>query len=187
MGNKVVLWGFLGGILLFVWGAISHMALGIYESSVRNLPGEESILPALQAAIPEAGFYFFPGMDPKNDAAAHKEWAEKMKSGPSGILVYRPRGAEAMSPHLFVTELLSNIAAVLVAAWLLSRATGLGFGGRVLFVTLLGLFAWLMVDVSYWNWYGFPTAYTLANFLDEVGGSFLVGCLLAWAFGPRPA
>jgi hypothetical protein len=187
MSKKVLLWGVLGGILLFAWGAISHMALGLYESSVKNLPGEETLLPALGAAIPEPGFYFFPGMDPNADAAAKAKWAEKMKNGPSGILVYRPRGAEAMSPRLLVTELISNVAAVLVAAWLLSLAPGLGFGGRVSFVTLLGLFAWLMVNVSLWNWYGFPTAYVLADFVDLVVGSLLVGLLLAWAFRPRAA
>jgi hypothetical protein len=187
MSKKVLLWGVLGGILLFVWGAISHMALGLYESSVKNLPGEETLLPALQSAIPERGFYFFPGMDKGADAAAQAKWAEKMKTGPSGILIYRPSGAEAMSPRLFVTELLSNIAAVLVGAFLLSQATGLGFGGRVLFMTLLGFFAWLMVNVSLWNWYGFPTAYLWADFVDMVVGSLLVGLLLAWAFRPRPA
>jgi len=188
MGKKVVLWGILGGVLLFVWGAVSHMALGLYDTSIRSLPGEETLLPAMQTAITAPGFYFFPGIDEKTaDEATKQKWMEKIKTGPTGILVYRPRGGEALSPRQLVTELLTNIAAILIAAWLLSQAPGLGFGGRVLFVTLLGLFTWLMVDVSYWNWYGFPTAYTLANFVDQVVGCLLVGLLLAWAFRPRAA
>jgi len=187
MAKKVVVWGVLGGILMFVWGAVSHMALGLYESSVHNLPSEETLLPALQAAIPEAGLYYFPGIDPKADETTRQRWTEKMGTGPSGILVYRPRGGEGMSPRLLSKELLSNIAASLVAAFLLAQTSGLAFGRRLLFVTLLGLFSWLMVDVSYWNWYGFPANYTIANLVDEVGSCLLVGLLLAWAFRPHPA
>ncbi len=51
--------------------------------------------------------------------------------------------------------------------------------GRVLFVTLLGIFGFATVSVPYWNWYGFPTDFTLAEAIDHVVGWFLAGLVLA--------
>jgi hypothetical protein len=36
--KKVILGGLLGGLVLFVWGAISHMALPFGEAGVRSMP-----------------------------------------------------------------------------------------------------------------------------------------------------
>jgi hypothetical protein len=55
-----------------------------------------------------------------------------------------------------------------------------GFGGRVVFVTLLGLFPLLSVDLPYWNWYRFPSAYTAAQFVEHLVG-YLVGGLVVAA------
>ena len=53
------------------------------------------------------------------------------------------------------------------------------YGARVGVVALLGLVAWLSIEVSYWNGYGFPTAYELAQLVDQVGGFACAGCVLA--------
>jgi hypothetical protein len=56
------------------------------------------------------------------------------------------------------------------------------FAGRVVFVTLLGLLPWLIVDFSNWNWYGFPLAYEIGQLLDQGPGALLAGIGLAWMF-----
>jgi hypothetical protein len=43
----------------------------------------------------------------------------------------------------------------------------------------MGLFGFLSILVSYWNWYGFPTDFTIGAVLDEVIGWFLAGLVLA--------
>ena len=48
-----------------------------------------------------------------------------------------------------------------------------GYLGRVLVVTAMGLFGFVSILVSYWNWYGFPTDFTIGAVLDEVIGWFL--------------
>ena len=37
----------------------------------------------------------------------------------------------------------------------------------------------LDVDVSYWNWYGFPVSYTIAQLVDHGIGYLLAGFVLA--------
>ena len=48
----------------------------------------------------------------------------------------------------------------------------MSFAGRVGFVTMAGVLAAIATNVSYWNWYGFPTNYTAAYMLIQVVGFF---------------
>jgi hypothetical protein len=87
-----------------------------------------------------------------------------------------------MSPRQLLTELGADIVLMLLAAFLLAQAAGaLGsFLGRAFFVAALSLFGWLDIHISYWNWYGFPTDYTLATLVDALVGYLLAGLVLAW-------
>jgi hypothetical protein len=38
----------------------------------------------------------------------------------------------------------------------------------------------VLVNLQYWNWYGFPGDYTFAALLDDVIGFTLVGMVVAW-------
>jgi hypothetical protein len=195
MNRRILLGGVLGGIMMFVWGALSHMVLGLGDASIRKIPNESAVLAVLRDNIREPGFYFFPGMgqtsgmSKEQSEAAQKEWFEKIRTGPNGILVYQPQGAEALSPKQLIIELCTNIAAGLLAALLLAFAVPSlpGYGGRVLFVTALGVLAVIMVNVPYWNWYGFPTNFTLCELADQVIGSALAGAVMAAIIKPAKA
>lgn len=138
----------------------------------------------MQENIREPGFYLFPGMEessgmtPEQKKAAEQNWMEKYRTGPHGILVFQPRGGQLQWVPLFLTELATNIVAGWIAAFLLAQTLA-GFGTRVLMVALLGLLASVVVDFSYWNWYGFPTEFLLASLADQVIGFTLAGLALA--------
>jgi hypothetical protein len=188
MVKRIVLAGFLGGVVLFLWGAASHMLLGLGEVGMASLPNDDRLIPAMKESISAAGLYMFPAMPESQDAASQAAWTEKVRSGPWGILVYHPEGTEPLSPRQLGVELLSNIVAAWIAAYLLSRARALaGFGARVVFVGLLGLLAGVAIDVSYWNWYGFPGSYALAAIADQTIGFTLAGLPIAALVRPSPA
>ena len=182
---RIILAGIVGGIIVFAWGAISHMALPVGEMGINNLPGEATLMPAMKDSITQPGFYMFPGM-PKNPTEADTNaWMEKYKSGPAGVLIYRPVGGEVMSPKQLGTEFASNLAAALIAAFILScvgrgvgRSTAIGFG--------LGVFAWLSIDVSYWNWYGFPFEMIMGSLIDQGIGWMAAGVAMGLGLGKRP-
>ena len=190
MNARTLLAGVVGGIVLFVWGAVSHMALDLGSVGVKVIPNEDPVLAVMRENIAEPGFYFIPGegMEPGTTPTPEQQerWNAKYRQGPTGILVYQPQGREPFDPMMFVVELASNIGAALIAAFLLSAAGSLtGFLTRVLFVTALGLFSWLDLSVSYWNWYGFPTDYSLGLLAQGVIGWALVGATLAAILKPR--
>jgi len=193
--GRIVLSGVVAGIVVFIWGAVSHMATPLGSIGIQSLPDDEAFSALMRQSIHTSGFFFFPAMPrhpgasrPEQDAAM-QAFAEKTRRGPVGIMVVRTNGIDPMSMNTFAMELISNILAAVVAAILLSM--GIGSAGlamlssRVFFVTMLGLFASLSIEVSYWNWYGFPTNYTLAQFVDQMAGWMFGGLVLGSMIKPR--
>jgi hypothetical protein len=77
-----------------------------------------------------------------------------------------------------VTELASTIVAAAVAAYLASLMAAPTMT-RAIAVSLLALFASLSIGASYWNWYGFPTAFVAAEACTELIGWLLGGLAIA--------
>jgi len=186
--GRVVLGGLVAGVVVFFWGAIAHMALPLGTIGIRQIPDEEGMLAAFRGRITSPGFYFFPGMDHSKTVSQSEKDAviAKINQGPTGILIIHPEGAEAMSPRQLGTELATNVVSALLAAWLLTNV-GAGYARRVLFVTLLGVFGFVTVNVPYWNWYGFPLDFTSAEAIDQIAGWFLAGLVLAAIVRPIKA
>jgi hypothetical protein len=65
---------------------------------------------------------------------------------------------------------------------LLAQTGIVTFGGRLGFVTAAGIMAAIATNVSYWNWWGFPTTYTASYIFIQVVGFFLVGLVAAIMF-----
>jgi hypothetical protein len=75
----------------------------------------------------------------------------------------------------FAKELLEAILVV----FLLAQTSISGFGGRVGFVLVAGILTAIGTNVSYWNWYGFPSVYTASYMLIQIVGFFVVGIVAA--------
>jgi hypothetical protein len=89
-------------------------------------------------------------------------------------------------PQLLAAELAGTLlAGLLGAAILLRRPLTVGHGA--LLGAGLGLFVWLSVTLSYWNWYGFPTAYALGEATDQTVGWLIGGAVIAMVGGRERA
>ena len=183
---RVVIAALLGGIVFFVWGAISHMVLPLGEMGLKSLPNEEPVMAALQQSIPESGLYFFPGMDMsrKRTPEEEKAWTARYAAGPIGLLVYHPSGEEPMSPKRFVTEFVTDLLAALAGAALLLLSVP-GLGRRLLFGFFLGFAAWFTLSVPQWNWYGFPGDFVAAEGIDVVVGWMLAAVVMGFVIDRR--
>jgi hypothetical protein len=186
--SKTLVGGIVGGLIVFIWGAISHMVLPLGEAGIQMIPDEDAVVGVLKTSLPNPGVYIFPGMEMKKDPteAEQKAWAEKYRTGPTGLLVIRSGGEEAISPKMLATEFVSNVAGALVAAFLLAKIGG-SYGARVVAVALLGLFGWLALSISYWNWYGFSTPFIVGEGIDQVLGWTFAGLGLAKIVKPTAA
>ena len=187
---KLLVAGLVGGLALFVWGALSHMVLPLGEVGVKTIENEAEVMAVLGKSMHEPGFYLFPGVGAQGSASEQTAFAETYRRGPVGAIVFRPGPAgDPMGPMRLLMELLTNILAALAAAWVVARVPGARWS-RIGVVVMMGVFAWLAVEVPYWNWYSFPADFTLAALLDNVVAGVLVGFVATWFVrppAPRPA
>ena len=190
MTMRAFLAAILGGIAMFIWSAIAHMVLPLGEAGVREIPDEQSVLAAMKASIRESGFYIFPGLgvgsNPTREqrSDAMKRMAENYPNTATGILIYHPPGRPLTFGKWlsieFVTELLQSILVV----FLLTQTRLVTFASRVGFVVVAGILAVITTNISYWNWYGFPTVYTVAYMFIQLVGFLLVGLIAAMMLKP---
>lgn len=177
--SRLMLAGLIGGIAMFIWGAVAHMALPLGDIALKGLPAEAAIVPELKKAISQHGVFMIPSMgDGEMSEADEKAWEEKYRAGPRGLLIYDPSGGEPMSISQLGAELLSNVLAALLLAVVLSGLRAGPFGGTIVGAGM-GLFAWLSIDVSYWNWYRFPSAFTCAAMIEQMVGGLVTGLAVA--------
>jgi hypothetical protein len=76
--TRIILAGVLGGIAMFIWTSIAHMALPLGHAGIRELPNEQAVLAAMQTGIGDKnGLYFFPGLG-VGDNPTHEQEKEAM-------------------------------------------------------------------------------------------------------------
>jgi len=186
MGKRVIIGGLVGGIALFAWGSLWHLALPFASAGIRDIPNEQSVVSVMKASITEPGFYFFPGLGlapgatRQQQAAAMEAAEKKAATGPNGILVIHPEGGGGLTAARLTTEIVLNLVQATLLALLLACSGGGGtYMGRVGLVTLAGIFGALATNVQYWNWYGFPGYYTVMYMVSEILGFFVTGLVVA--------
>ena len=195
MNLKLVLAGVAGGVVMFLWGFVSHMLLPLGDAGISSLPYQADLLPPMSAKLTKPGLYMFPWPEsspgtPMPQTAEAMETANEMhKTSPHGMLLYHPpTGPFVMTGHL-VIEFGTNVASSLVAAVLVCMTLGSldSFAKRMLFVTAIGLSAGIAVNMPYWNWYEFPATFTLAEMVSHIIGFALVGAAIGAILKPAAA
>ncbi|HTQ13247.1 MAG TPA: hypothetical protein VMH86_05165 [Rhizomicrobium sp.] len=183
---RVLIAGLLGAVAMFAWTAVAHVATPLGTIGFSQLPNEARVENDLQSGTAKSGLYIFPWVDPGDPKMMEKSSA-LMKVHGSGYLVYHPPGAAMEDPANMAAplavEFLKQLVQATVAAFLVSMMAGLGFLGRLGAVTLTGVIAGIATNVSYWNWYGYPLDYTVAQAFVEIVSAFASGLAIAWWLG----
>ena len=179
---KVLFAGFVGGLLVFLWGAVSHMLLPLGQmglSSMQDAGKEQALLAEMKTELGKPGLYILPSAGMNETGEAEQEaFAARVKAGPTGFVVFHPDGAE-LSGKQFGLEFIADVLAALIAAFVVSRMPESMFLTRVFVVALLGVFAWLSIEASHWIWYRFPDPYVLAQAIDQTAGWAIAGVAIA--------
>ena len=183
---KILVTGILGGIVMFIWTSVAHMALPLGEAAIREIPNESAVLSAMQSNIGDrTGLYIFPGpgvgknatRQEKNDTMKHM--VEKIAANPSGILMYHAPGRPFTIGKWLGIEFGTELLQAILVVFLLAQTRIVNFAGRIGFVVVAGILAAITTNVSYWNWYGFPCVYTASYMFIQIVGFFLVGIVAA--------
>lgn len=175
----------LGGLTLFAWGALSWMLLPWHDAVMLKMTDGDAVARAIQAATPRSGVYMYPYEEHGKEISAEERRAaeERLARGPLVFMAVRKEGFAGMGGAMAVSFLIQCLAAF-IASWLLLKAPGLSYGGRVRFVLLFFLGAGALCHLPHWNWFGFSTGYTLVATADLAAGGLLAGLALARAARP---
>jgi len=183
---RILLAGILGGIAMFIWTSIAHMALPLGEAGINEIPNESAVLSAMQSNMGDkTGLYIFPGLGVGKNATreekseAMKQMQQRIAANPSGILMYHPPGRPFAFGKSLAVEFSTEVLQAILVIWLLVQTRIGSSGGRVGFVLIAGILAAITTNISYWNWYGFPGVYTASYILIEIVGFVLVGIVAA--------
>lgn len=155
-------------IILLAWGSVSWMVLPWHQMVANQFTNESEVAEAIKANAPKAGVYWLP--------FSHKDH----KAGETAAFVNAlPQGYGPDMIKQLVTQFIGDLVSVLIVICLLSQTAGLGYWGRVGFVTLVGVAIGFVGHFVYWNWFGFPTPYLIVTVADSLVAWFLVGLAMA--------
>jgi len=129
----------------------------------------------------QTSLYIFPGpgvgknatREEKNEAMNHM--SEKMAANPSGILMYHPPGRPFTFIKWLGIEFCTELLQAIVLVSVLAQTRIVSFAGRVGLALIIGVVAAVTTNVSYWNWYSFPSVYTASYMLIQIVGFLFVG------------
>src|SRR5690349_1388421 len=99
---RILLAGLVGGLVIFLCGALSHMATPFGEMGVSTMSPERepAVLEAMKAAMTERKVYFFPGVDMKDKEAMKSDaYKAKLAAGPTGIIAFSPGAGSELGPR----------------------------------------------------------------------------------------
>ena len=183
---RVLVAALMGGIVMFIWGAVAHMALGLGDVGMRQPVAEDTVLASLRPGLGEqAGVFVLPSVDPAkmHDKTVMDAYSTKAKASPYALVFYMPQGDDLsdMSGTL-PRQWASDTLAALALAFVMGLAA-FSFMTRLSIALAAAVFAWLSTLVPYWNWYRFPTNFTLAALIEQVIGWLLAGAVMAWWLG----
>ena len=177
---RVVIAGILGGIAMFIWATVAHVATPLATAGLSPLPGGDIAVAHLHQQLGDkTALYFFPYAAGK-DAKSMADQEAKVASGPSGLLAYQGPSQGAFPRQMAVEFGLEIVESILVAVLILGAA---GFSSRMRLAVAIGVVAAITTNFSYWNWYGFNAAYTLANGFTELVKYLVAGAVVAWWLG----
>ena len=178
MTKKILMAGVLGGLAMFLWSGIAHMASPLAEVGISQMEAanEKPFLSAMDIVMKgRPGLYLFPGMV---KGESQGDYAKKLETSASGILLYAPAGARMLEARQMIVEVLVEMLEALLLAFLLSKTSLSGFGSQFWFVLAAAVFGTIWTNLSYMNWYGFPVSYTLAYWFMQFAGMLAGGVVV---------
>jgi hypothetical protein len=185
--NKLIVPSLITAVVVFIWMFISWTLLPWHNVDIKSIK-DQALLEQMKESLTEPGIYLYPGEPEDESNAAMQEWSDQYKAGPLvHFMVYNPQGAEWDMAMPMIKSFLINFIAAFIAGVLLmmTLAQNPSFWRRVIFVMMLGLFAAFVGPFVEWNWWSFPTGYSMINAIDLCVTWFIAGLVLAWRIKPE--
>lgn len=178
-----ILGAVLAAVVMFMWGFVYWSAMNMASKSFLPLPDTDDIVAVLRQKKLETGMYLYP--TPVSPFSDQQEASRKLHAeGPLLQLAYRAEGMKTMPLLQGFTH---SLVIALFMAWLLAKTLGSspGYIRRVIFVTLLGVFASVWANGGDVIWWFHSPDYFHVQLIYMVVSALLMGLVLAAFVKPK--
>ncbi|MEQ8907292.1 hypothetical protein [Ekhidna sp.] len=166
-------------LLLFIWNAVSWMALPFHSQSLNTLPDQVVKFKELSSIQLEEGVYHYPGLPDDDSPEAIMRLQQKLNEGPRiPLMVYKPGPSPLLNPTDFLVSLLLNLVTVGVVFGILLSLKPHSLKQTIGSCVLLGFLIAVMSDLTLMNWYRLPWSFVWPGIIDHVVGLVLAGWIL---------
>ena len=160
MNAKFLILGTIaGGIVLFVWGGLTHAVL---PQPIREFKDAQALVQVIRANT-EGNAVYFARQGVFTSVAFRPDFGDKTQDIAPSLMIQ------------FCTDCLSALLLCLA----ITRLNANSVLGRAGWLLVLGLAAFTLKIMPYWNWYGFSTSFIAMEALDLVGKFFIGGLVLS--------
>lgn len=157
-----------GGLVLFVWGFVSHVLLPWYGPAYHAFTDEAAVVTALERYTPTKGLYYVPFTETERGSGQLEAFVNVV-----------PEGAGAGGGAQLAGGLIVAILSAFLVVNLVGRARPEDFRGTVMMFSAIGLAIGFVSHAYYWNWFQFPTSYVIVTIVDTLVGWTLVGLVVS--------
>lgn len=166
----------LGGIILFMWNAVSWTTLPFHGNSLNTLP--DTVIDQINTDLSAGaeGVYHYPGLPDKSTDVAGIE--NKLQNRPRvTLMVIKAPPSQLIDPGQYLTSFIINLMTSAML-FLILRTMAVSSRSRIFkSCVLIGLTIGIASDMAQMNWFLFSEGYSLLSLADHVVGFTLLGLL----------
>lgn len=185
MVQRIIKCGLVGGLILFVWGAVSWTILPWQRGQMKAFSDEGDVRSAIvDNAKGGSGLYVLPNLH--KYAGNSEDMAEAKAKMAQGPFVVASVCLEGRTPGMVgpsVMSLILKIVAACLVTWLLFKtqhqAYPLDFHKSVKFVTVVGVVIAILATIPYGIWFAFPAHFVIGSIIEIVFGWFFAGLAIS--------
>lgn len=177
--KKLIIGGLVGGLILFIWQALSWTVFQIHQKEYKMAPNQQQLISGLQL---EEGQYLVPTLSPEATREEYEKFAEEQKGKPWAVINYHESYDTNMVGNM-IQGLIAAIVAMFFVCWVLMKNTLRTFLTTFLSTLLIGFAGYLFIPYSQRIWFESPGATT--DFIDTLMGFGLAGVWFGWYLKPK--
>ncbi|HJN82201.1 MAG: hypothetical protein QF749_12460 [Verrucomicrobiota bacterium] len=181
MCKKMIIGALLGGVILLLWQAVVHMALGIYDDAFVDLKDPVAMEKVISENVTTSGMIVMPHPD-SGDKEAKTKADEERTIGFSLLGTVNLDGRHGFGTALGI-QFGFNMLASAVLMFVMLVANPRTLGACLALSLCFAVFGVLVGVLPNWNWWGYSTAYVGGQIGELIVGWALVGLVLAKVMG----
>jgi len=175
--KKTILGAIIGGILLFLVQFVTWTVLNLHRSAQQHTNNQDSVLQYLDSHLQRSGAYLLPTYA-DNASSADKEALMQSADGKPWALINYHKAYHVNLVSSLVRNLLVDIVAVWLFAWIVVATGKQGFGKIFIASLFLGFIIFLNIPYTLHIWYLTPGL--KADLIDALAGWGITGIWLGW-------